>query len=201
MLLLRRTFGVSARRYSHVSGLKAAPGVASQPPGCRFESCQGSQNLKGRLRAALALRERRTPQLAPPTTSVARTHGGAGWFRFRQPLIPATDCNRSGYPNSQNLRAAGGICSTLWTERGVRCATAALSAAIAAASTSASSTLGLIVGHLGSRKVFVSPSTLNPTDEWMRQQARNVSMWAEEEGIDVPFLIHDRDTKSTEAFD
>jgi len=25
--------------------------------------------------------------------------------------------------------------------------------------------------HLGSRKVFVSPSTLNPTDEWMRQQA------------------------------
>jgi putative transposase len=41
----------------------------------------------------------------------------------------------------------------------------------------------------------------NPTDEWMRQQARNVSMWAEEEGIDVRFLIHDRDTKFTEAFD
>jgi putative transposase len=55
--------------------------------------------------------------------------------------------------------------------------------------------------HLGSRKVFVSPSTLNPTDEWMRQQARNVSMWAEEEGIDVRFLIHDRDTKFPEAFD
>jgi len=30
---------------------------------------------------------------------------------------------------------------------------------------------------------------------------RNVSMWAEEEGIDVRFLIHDRDTKFTEAFD
>ena len=55
--------------------------------------------------------------------------------------------------------------------------------------------------HLGSRKVFTSPSTLNPTDEWMRQQARNMSMWAEEEGIDVRFLIHDRDTKFTEAFD
>jgi putative transposase len=55
--------------------------------------------------------------------------------------------------------------------------------------------------HLGSRKVFTSPSTLNPTDEWMQQQARNVSMWAEEEGIDVRFLIHDRDTKFTEAFD
>jgi putative transposase len=55
--------------------------------------------------------------------------------------------------------------------------------------------------HLGSRKVFTSPSTLNPTDEWMQQQARNVSMWADEEGIDLRFLIHDRDTKFTEAFD
>jgi len=55
--------------------------------------------------------------------------------------------------------------------------------------------------HLGSRKVFTSPSTLNPTDEWMQQQARNVSMWAEEEGIDLRFLIHDHDTKFTEAFD
>ena len=55
--------------------------------------------------------------------------------------------------------------------------------------------------HLGSRKVFVSPSTLNPTDQWMRQQARNASMWADEEAIDVRFLIHDRDSKFTEAFD
>jgi putative transposase len=55
--------------------------------------------------------------------------------------------------------------------------------------------------HLGSRKVFLSPSTLNPTDEWMQQQARNASMWADEEGIDVRFLIHDRDCKFTEAFD
>ena len=42
--------------------------------------------------------------------------------------------------------------------------------------------------HLGSRKVFTSPATYNPTDEWMRQQARNVSIWADEEGIDVRFL-------------
>ena len=55
--------------------------------------------------------------------------------------------------------------------------------------------------HLGSRKVFTSPATYNPTDEWMRQQARNVSIWADEEGIDVRFLIHDRDTKFTKAFD
>jgi putative transposase len=55
--------------------------------------------------------------------------------------------------------------------------------------------------HLGSRKVFVTPSTFNPTDEWMRQQARNASIWAEEEGIDIRFLIHDHDTKFTDAFD
>ena len=55
--------------------------------------------------------------------------------------------------------------------------------------------------HLASRKVFLSPSTCNPTGEWMQQQARNASMWAEDEGIDVRFLIHDHDTKFTEAFD
>jgi putative transposase len=55
--------------------------------------------------------------------------------------------------------------------------------------------------HLGSRNAFASPSTLNPTDEWMRQQARNLSMWAEEDSIDIRFLLHDRDTKFTEAFD
>ena len=55
--------------------------------------------------------------------------------------------------------------------------------------------------HLGSRKVFLSPSTYNPTDQWMRQQARNVRIWAEEEGIDIRFLIHDRDSKFTEGFD
>ena len=55
--------------------------------------------------------------------------------------------------------------------------------------------------HLGGRKVFLSPSTCNPTGEWMQQQARNLRMWAEDEGIDVRFLIHDRDTKFTDAFD
>jgi putative transposase len=55
--------------------------------------------------------------------------------------------------------------------------------------------------HLGSRKVYVSSSTYHPTDKWVRQQARNVSMWAEDEGIDIRFLIHDRDTKFTESFD
>jgi len=55
--------------------------------------------------------------------------------------------------------------------------------------------------HLGSRKVFLSPSTCNPSSQWMQQQARNASMWADDEEIDIRFIIHDRDTKFTEAFD
>ena len=85
--------------------------------------------------------------------------------------------------NMNVMVACDFFCKTIWTPLGKR----------------AAYVLAFI--HLGSRKVFLSPSTLNPTDEWMRQQARNVSMWAEDEGIDVRFLIHDRDTKFTEAFD
>ncbi len=75
------------------------------------------------------------------------------------------------------------FCKTLWTPLGRK--TAYVLAFI----------------HLGSRKVFLSPSTCNPTGEWMQQQARNLKMWAEEEGIDVRFLIHDRDCKFSESFD
>ena len=59
----------------------------------------------------------------------------------------------------------------------------------------------LVFIHLGSRKVFATPSTLHPTGEWMQQQARNVSMWADEQKLDLRYLIHDRDTKFTAAFD
>jgi len=55
--------------------------------------------------------------------------------------------------------------------------------------------------HLASRKVLTSTSTYSPTDEWMQQQARNARMWAEDEGIDVRFLLHDRDSKFTDGFD
>ena len=75
------------------------------------------------------------------------------------------------------------FCKTLWTPLGKRTA----------------HVLSFI--HLGSRKVFLSPSTFHPTNEWMQQQARNVSMWAEDEGIDVRFLLHDHDAKFTKAYD
>lgn len=55
--------------------------------------------------------------------------------------------------------------------------------------------------HLGSRKVFVSPATEHPTEEWMLQQSRNIHMWAEGNGIDMRFLINDHDGKFPESFD
>ena len=47
----------------------------------------------------------------------------------------------------------------------------------------------------------MSPSTYHPNGEWVLQQARNVLMWLEEQGLEATHLIHDRDTKFTAAFD
>ncbi len=55
--------------------------------------------------------------------------------------------------------------------------------------------------HLESRRVFVSPSTYEPNAAWLQQQARNATMWMEDEGIELRFIIHDQDTKFTGAFD
>ena len=41
----------------------------------------------------------------------------------------------------------------------------------------------LVFIHLGSRKVFHSPSTYHPNSEWVMQQARNTSMWMEDDDI------------------
>jgi putative transposase len=59
----------------------------------------------------------------------------------------------------------------------------------------------LIFMHLGSRRVFVSPATTEPKQQWVVQQAKNVSMWLGEQGVTPRLLLHDRDTKLTEAFD
>ena len=55
--------------------------------------------------------------------------------------------------------------------------------------------------HLGSRKVYCSSSTYHPDGEWLMQQARNVSMWLEEIGVEPRFLIRDRDRKFPDRFD
>jgi hypothetical protein len=53
--------------------------------------------------------------------------------------------------------------------------------------------------EVGSRRLHVSTSTRNPDREFVAQQARNLSMDGELEG--VAFLIRDRDSKYTRAFD
>lgn len=59
----------------------------------------------------------------------------------------------------------------------------------------------LVFIHLGSRKVVCSSATYHPDNKWVMQQARNASMWMEDEGIEPRFLIRDRDTKFSHEFD
>ncbi len=75
------------------------------------------------------------------------------------------------------------FCKSVWTPLGKRAA------------------YGLMFIHLGTRKVFVSPGTYNPDEAWVLQQARNVSMWLDDEQLPHRFLIHDRDTKFAMSFD
>lgn len=55
--------------------------------------------------------------------------------------------------------------------------------------------------HVGTRKVWVSPATYHPNNDWVVQQGRNLLMWLEEMGLGATHLIHDQDTKFTAAFD
>jgi putative transposase len=59
----------------------------------------------------------------------------------------------------------------------------------------------LFLIELSSRRVHLAGCTTRPNDVWVTQQARNLSMGLAETGNDFRFLIHDRDTKFTAAFD
>ncbi|MEM6331880.1 MAG: hypothetical protein AAF823_00890 [Planctomycetota bacterium] len=58
----------------------------------------------------------------------------------------------------------------------------------------------LVFIHLDTRRVVLSPATFSPNGDWMLQQARNLLMWIEDEGLGCLHLIHDNDTKFTAAF-
>ncbi len=81
------------------------------------------------------------------------------------------------------LVACDFFCKTVWTPLGKRTAYC------------------LFFIRLGSRKVFLSSATYHPDEAWVKQQARNVSMWLEDNDIQASHLIHDRDTKFTAGFD
>ena len=59
----------------------------------------------------------------------------------------------------------------------------------------------LVFIHIGTRRIWVSRGTANPNSAWVAQQARNMCMEFEDNGISASHLIHDRDTKFTKQFD
>jgi putative transposase len=55
--------------------------------------------------------------------------------------------------------------------------------------------------ELDTRRVYMMGITAQPTEAWMVQQARNLSMVLAERAHPVRFLVRDRDTKFTSSFD
>ena len=54
---------------------------------------------------------------------------------------------------------------------------------------------------IGTRRVEYLACTCNPDTPWMLQQARNLLMNLDDRGRQVRFLVHDRDSKFSAAFD
>jgi hypothetical protein len=57
-----------------------------------------------------------------------------------------------------------------------------------------------VIEH-GTRRIRVLGATENPAQSWGVQQARNLLMDLEDAGVSVKFVLHDRDTSFTAAFD
>jgi transposase InsO family protein len=55
--------------------------------------------------------------------------------------------------------------------------------------------------ELGRRRTWITGVTGHPNGSWVTQQARNVVGDIVDAGIDVRFLVHDRDTKYVASFD
>jgi transposase InsO family protein len=55
--------------------------------------------------------------------------------------------------------------------------------------------------ELATRRVHLAGITANPDGRWVTQQARNLLMRLEDEGVQARFVIRDRDSKFTRDFD
>ena len=55
--------------------------------------------------------------------------------------------------------------------------------------------------HLGSRKVFLTSPTYHANAQWLLQHACSFNKWRQQQGIDVKYLIRDRDRKFAHRFD
>jgi putative transposase len=54
--------------------------------------------------------------------------------------------------------------------------------------------------ELGTRRVHFAGCTAHPTSAWVTQQARQLMWTLDEQGRTMRFLVHDRDSKFTAAF-
>ncbi len=59
----------------------------------------------------------------------------------------------------------------------------------------------LVFIELGSRRIFLSPSTAHPDSAWVTQQARNLAIEVDDRSTAIRFLIRDRDAKFSRSFD
>ena len=59
----------------------------------------------------------------------------------------------------------------------------------------------LIFVEIGTRRVHVAGCTAHPDTAWVTQQARQVMWELDEREAAIRFLIHDNDTKFSQAFD
>jgi len=59
----------------------------------------------------------------------------------------------------------------------------------------------LIFLHVESRRVYITPSTFHPNEEWVTDQAEKFLEHVGEQELEVKILMHDRDTKFTPSFD
>jgi transposase InsO family protein len=55
--------------------------------------------------------------------------------------------------------------------------------------------------ELATRRVHLAGITTNPDGRWVAQQARNLLMQLEDDGVHSRFLVRDRDSKFTPEFD
>ena len=59
----------------------------------------------------------------------------------------------------------------------------------------------LIFLHVESRRVYITPATYHPNEEWVISQAEEFLAHTDEQGLEVKIMMHDRDTKFTKSFD
>ncbi|MFO0179228.1 MAG: integrase core domain-containing protein [Planctomyces sp.] len=59
----------------------------------------------------------------------------------------------------------------------------------------------LVFLHPGSRRVWISPSTVQPDSAWVSLQARNFLMVAEDMSLSPEYLMRDNDVKFSRQFD